>query len=61
MLHTQTKPATEVHQVAFERNRYTGMWRATCSCGWLWSGPQDEVQIRASTHDLEWEPVAVPA
>jgi hypothetical protein len=45
----------EVHITTFERNRRTGMWRATCTCGWFHTCQSaDEVQERAATHDLEW-------
>lgn len=46
------------HDVRFERNTGTGMWRATCSCGWLTVGTQGHVQAQAGSHDL-WEPANV--
>jgi hypothetical protein len=45
------------HEVKFARNTVSGIWRATCSCGWVWIGEQAEVQSRAATHDVEWEAV----
>jgi hypothetical protein len=48
------------HEVRFQRNTVTRLFKATCSCGWLLVGGQDEEQrIRAlaGNHDAEWEPV----
>lgn len=45
-----------VHEVTFERNTRTGMWRAFCSCGWSHFGTSTEVQARSATHDIEWIP-----
>jgi hypothetical protein len=46
------------HITTFEKNTYTKMWRATCTCGWR-SGEESRqvVQAAAATHDL-WVPVA---
>lgn len=47
-----------VHKVTFERNTRDGRWRASCSCFWVWVGPEDEVRTRAAGHDIEWVPVS---
>ena len=43
------------HNVIFQRNQRTGMWRALCTCGWMWSGFREDVKTRAATHDMDWQ------
>jgi hypothetical protein len=47
------------HHVTFSQNRITGLYRGTCVCGWLLIAPTlFEVQIHASTHDLDqWQEI----
>lgn len=51
----RVSPAASIHIVKFERNRFTGQWRASCSCGWIGVGDEDAVKNSAAAHDLEWE------
>lgn len=58
-----SREAPAIHTVAFARNQRTGLWRATCNCGWVTFGERDEVQAKAATHDMDWiaEPAPQPA
>jgi len=43
------------HNVIFEENTFTGMWRAKCSgCFWFTAGTQERVMEQAEYHDREW-------
>jgi hypothetical protein len=46
------------HNVKFERNIFTGQWRALCTdCLWMMQGEKGNVQNYAGLHDLEWQEV----
>jgi hypothetical protein len=58
-----------IHDVTFElapetpqqqtwspaHRRYFGTWVATCTCGWTARGSKHDIELRASTHDLDEE------
>ena len=44
----------QIHTTTFARNTRTGLWRASCVCGWVKFGEREEVQSRAANHDLDW-------
>lgn len=42
------------HTVKFERNQFTGRWRASCTCFWTDYGEREDVQKNAAVHDITW-------
>jgi hypothetical protein len=50
-----------VHSVTFEKNRFNGLWRGFCSCGWFLVDDEEIVKRRAAVHDQEWVPVEAEA
>lgn len=60
--HLKAKDAPAVvHTVSFARNRFTGIHKAECTCGWFAVHlALADVQARAAVHDIdgEWEAVA---
>jgi hypothetical protein len=54
----EPKVRVTAHHVTFQRNTRTGDHRAICTCGWGIDRPTLlECQLRASTHDIEWQDV----
>lgn len=52
-------PSVTAHHTRFERNTITGLYRATCTCGWFdVRSNLTELQLHASTHDVAWQPLA---
>lgn len=51
-------PAVESHDVKFFRKPHSRLWKAQCSCGWVWIDVEKVVQAKAATHDIDqWEEV----
>lgn len=45
-----------LHVLSFQRNPYSGLTLASCSCGWTCEpGPKLEVETQACLHDLNQE------
>ena len=42
-----------IHEITFQRNKFSGAWRATCSCGQCRTGREAEVKSWAACHDLD--------
>ena len=42
-----------LHILSFARNQYSGLYSASCSCGWTHEpGPKLQVETQAGIHDL---------
>lgn len=50
MTHHTTQ--AEPHIVRFTRSTEAPIFRAACTCGWSHEGTSEEVQTKASIHDL---------